>query len=75
MDLMADPLVDRMEWCSEGLMADQMVDRMEWCSEGPMVDPLAALKVVRKVVQALENELVPVSKGLLVALLEQMRRG
>ena len=55
---------------------DQMVDRMEWCSEGPMVDPLAALKVVpmedRRVVQALENELVPVSKGLLVALLGRM---
>ena len=30
---------------------------------------------VRKVVQALRNELVPVSKGLLVVLLEQMKQG
>jgi hypothetical protein len=70
---------DRLEWCSEDLMVGLMADRLEWCSEGPMVDPLAALKVVpmevRRVVQALENELRPVSMGLLVALLEQMIRG
>ena len=59
--------------------AKGVVKRSGRCSEGPMVDPLAALKVVpmevRRVVQALENELRPVSMGLLVALLEQMIRG